>query len=188
MNRLLLHRRAAAILVRDLLVYCLLLLSLAGPVHAAVFERDWKAPGDGLLTFDDVNQRLWLDLSVSQLFRFPEPQLQNAVAEIAPGGLFEGFIWAKRDDVIGLVLSAGIDPTTRDYARNGAPMTQLIDLLSPTVQNFATIRSIGLIDETSHGGSFQVGADIWIRYAPPQAGIEISSLDDFVGRVSRVRL
>jgi hypothetical protein len=45
-----------------------LVLSVAATqAEAAVFERDWKAPGDGLLTYDDVNQRVWLDLSETDL-------------------------------------------------------------------------------------------------------------------------
>ena len=35
---------------------------------AEVFERDWKTPGDGLLTYDDVNRQEWLDLTETQLF------------------------------------------------------------------------------------------------------------------------
>ena len=37
-------------------------LLAANLCSAAVFERDWKTPGDGLLTYDDVNRREWLDL------------------------------------------------------------------------------------------------------------------------------
>lgn len=32
---------------------------------ATVLERDWKNRGDGLLVFDDVNNREWLDLTVT---------------------------------------------------------------------------------------------------------------------------
>jgi hypothetical protein len=39
---------------------------------AAVIQHDWKTPGDGLLTYDDVNQREWLDLSQTlQSSQFP---------------------------------------------------------------------------------------------------------------------
>lgn len=82
------------------------LLMPIGVASAGVFERDWKAPGDGLLTYDDVNQREWLDVTVSSLNQFPEPRLDNAVAEIATGGRFAGFTWAKRRDVIALLFPA----------------------------------------------------------------------------------
>ena len=45
----------------------LLLLLLPTSLNAAVIERDWQTPGDGLLTFDTVNQREWLDLSETLL-------------------------------------------------------------------------------------------------------------------------
>ena len=47
------------------LAAALALVLAAVQSQAAVFERDWLAPGDGLLTYDDVNKREWLDLSVS---------------------------------------------------------------------------------------------------------------------------
>jgi hypothetical protein len=63
--------------------------------NAAVFERDWQTPDDGLLTYDDVNRREWLDVSQSLLIQFPgstlEQRYQSALAELAPGGMFEGF-------------------------------------------------------------------------------------------------
>jgi hypothetical protein len=87
----------------------LFLVCCIGSADAAIFQRDWKAPGDGLLTYDDVNQRVWLDVTESQLSKFPEPRLDNALAELAPGGMFNGFTFAKRNDVFALAQSAGID-------------------------------------------------------------------------------
>jgi len=60
----------------------LLALSCAPASQAAVFERDWKEPGDGLLTYDDVNQREWLDVPLSLLVHFPSPRLDTALAEL----------------------------------------------------------------------------------------------------------
>lgn len=120
----------------------------AACIDAAVFERDWKTPGDGLLTYDDVNQREWLDLSVSSLAQFPAPKLENALAEISANGLFAGFTFAKRNDVLAFAVSAGIDPTTDSFARNASPVRSLIELLSPTPPFTGTIlHSIGLVDE-----------------------------------------
>jgi hypothetical protein len=121
-------------------------------VHAAVFERDWQTTGDGLLTYDDLNRREWLDVSQSLLIQFPgatlEERYQNAITELAPGGLFEGFTVAVSADVIGLAQSAGIDTTTSNYAINGGPVSQLIDLLHTTFGALPGIaRSQGMIDE-----------------------------------------
>jgi len=92
-----------------------LLTTVAAPTTAAVFERDWKAPGDGLLTYDDVNNREWLDLSQSIRAQFGgttgEENFQNTIAQLEPGGLFEEFTWASADDVREFAVSAGIDIT-----------------------------------------------------------------------------
>ena len=140
--------------MKRFLCACLALVisSAANLCSAAVFERDWKTPGDGLLTFDDVNQRVWLDLSESRLDQFPgsttEQQYQNAILELQAGGHFEGFTVAKIADVMGLAQSAGIDTTTLYYATNLSPTSNLIDLLSLTssLPN-GHVWSLGLLDE-----------------------------------------
>jgi hypothetical protein len=124
-----------------------IVLALPGITQAALFERDWKTPGDGLLTFDDVNNREWLDLSMSRLSQFPEPRLENAIAEIAPGGIFEGFTWAKRDEVRGLAESAGIDLSTTALSVNRDPVEETITLLGITLQSLGALRAVGFINE-----------------------------------------
>jgi hypothetical protein len=159
----------------------------AALVSAAVVERDWKMPGDGLLTYDDVNRREWLDLSVSALNQFSAPRLENAVAEIAPGGLFDGFVWATRADVIGLAESAGITTSTFDFGLNELPTHNLIDLLSATPPFTVNILdSLGFIDESIGSPPFakQVGADFFVRPSigliDEKAGLLISSSNDFL--------
>jgi hypothetical protein len=132
----------------------LLMLSATNPSSAAVFERDWKTLGDGLLTYDDVNQRDWLDLSESLLSKFSgatlEDRYQDVITELAPNGMFEGFTVAKRADVSALGLSAGIDLTTDDYPTNHAPMMQLLDLIGPTIvfnDVHDTMRAQGFLGE-----------------------------------------
>ncbi len=41
------------------LVIIFITLLATFPLHAAVIEHDFLTPGDGLLTYDDVNQREW---------------------------------------------------------------------------------------------------------------------------------
>ena len=177
MNRILLFSSAAW------------LITSTAPVTAAVFERDWKTPGDGLLTFDDVNQREWLDLSVSRLDQFPEPRLENAIAELTPGGLFEGFTWAKRDDVIAFAQSAAIDTSTSNIAINQIPITEFINLLGSTAERdesfIRRLESVGFIDEAQISGLFpprQVGALFRINFNPATgdgyAGLFIGASDD----------
>jgi hypothetical protein len=146
---------------KTMLVCAFVLLATYCPAaRGAVFERDWKTPGDGLLTFDDVNNRVWLDLSQSRLDQFPQPRLENALAEIGPGGLFEGFTFAERTDVIPFAQSAGINTATHNFAINEQPTGDLIELLSITFQNSLTTRSIGYINEP--GGTPRLGADFFV--------------------------
>ena len=165
----------------------LISLSFVASAGAAVFERDWKTPGDGLLTFDDVNQREWLDLSVSRLNQFPEPRLENAIIEIAPGGLFEGFTWANRDDIRAFAASGGINISTSSIAVNQSPTTQVISLLGSTFERDTPTfirRSVGFIDETQMEPSLQrqVGALFRININPATsegfASLSFSSSDD----------
>lgn len=55
--------RLAIVCFAFLLVLIGFSLTSLSPASAAVMEVDWKTPGDGLLTYDTVNKRKWLDLS-----------------------------------------------------------------------------------------------------------------------------
>ena len=112
-------------------------------------------PGDGLLTFDDVNKREWLDLSESLLEQFPgdnlEENYQSVVTETGVSGIFEGFSVAKGDDAEALAISAGIDIVLRSglFEHNLIPTTNIINLLGVTHADSATdFGSFGAIDET----------------------------------------
>lgn len=135
--------------MKRILIFLLALVT-AGTTNdtsAAVIKRDWKVPGDGLLTYDDVNQREWLDLSASLLNQFAAPRLENALAQISPNGIFEGFTWASHDDVAALSQSAGINTLSWDFAVNRVATRQLIDLLGITSQ-----RSDYLLTDVSSRG------------------------------------
>jgi hypothetical protein len=125
---------------------------------AAVIARDWKAPGDGLLTFDTVNQREWLDLSQTDLtsqlpatghgpLEIRELRYQYIVNQTGPSGLFSGFSVAKSADVLALAESAGIDAETDDPA-NLVPTAALVQLLSITKASpDGRLVAEGLLDE-----------------------------------------
>jgi len=140
--------------------------------NAEVFERDWKEPGDGLLTYDDVNNREWLDLPVSRLSQFPEPIYENAFAETLPGGMFEGFTVATSQDAIDLSVSAGIDPTSQQYEVHGEAMTRLVLLLGPTYERDPGVpRAIGLSSDIDEGRiepepPFELGSRVTVAWLP----------------------
>jgi len=86
-----------------------LFLPTANVATAAVFERDWNVEGDGLLTYDDVNQREWLDVPETVLANYPAG-LDGVLEELQTGERLAGFTWATRADVSALAESAGIEP------------------------------------------------------------------------------
>lgn len=148
------RRLACSFPVGDLMTrWCALLTSAvivfsALDCAAAVIERDWKTLGDGLLTFDTVNKREWLDLPLQ--FSIPTPRYDNVVAELGPGGMFEGFRVASIQDVTALAESAGMTIGTSDYNTNAASANVLIDLLGRTQSPDATMfrTSRGFVSET----------------------------------------
>ena len=111
---------------------------IAGPYaisHAAVIARDWQTPGDKLLTYDEVNRREWLDLSVSDTtlyFGTVEMKYQAVIARTAPGGDLVGFEPANHADVVALGASAGIDTGTSNFAVNQQAAFDLIELVGLT--------------------------------------------------------
>jgi hypothetical protein len=114
---------------------------------ADVIERDWKELGDGLLTYDDVNRREWLDLSETLLFQFSgdiNDRVTEVLAETNSGGIFEGFSGATETDVMTLAESAGVDNGTTELITNQSAASNLIDLLEETL-------SIGSSGKSSRG-------------------------------------
>jgi hypothetical protein len=141
-------RRAAWLLA-------LLLLNVADRSVGAVFQPDWKMPGDGLITCDDVNQREWLELTLTTLadqFQFPgvdrDAKYQYVVSQTVLGGLFEGFTAAKSPDVVALAQLASIETSTQDFATNSTATVQLSNLLGYTIRaNEQSRITDGLLDE-----------------------------------------
>jgi predicted Zn-dependent protease with MMP-like domain len=141
---------------------------------AAVISHDWKTPGDGLLTYDTVNKREWLDLSQTLLQQFPgtaiEERYQSVVGELTAGKQFEGFMVAKRVDFFALAQSAAIDITTNDFNTNSGPVTRLIQLFGSThvIPAIGFENSIGLLNELDGRPFFQRFAGILYYYPPGQ--------------------
>jgi hypothetical protein len=154
---------------------------------AAVISHDWKTPGDGLLTYDDVNQREWLDLSQSLLSaQFPgvdrNERYDYVIQQTNPSGIFAGFAVAKSLDVSLFAQSAGIDISTHSYPINANRTLALGELLSYTVDSTITGSkfAVGLLDE--FGGPEnpgQFGAKIGVSFAV-RAGLQFTNNDDLL--------
>lgn len=74
----------------------LILLLTTVSESAGVVSRDLFEPGDGLLTYDDVNQREWLDFSVTA--GLSEEELTRSLEQSA----LLGFKLATKDDALEL--------------------------------------------------------------------------------------
>jgi hypothetical protein len=154
-------------------------VAAATSTHGAVFERDWKAVGDGLLTYDDVNRREWLDLTLQG--DLPTPRYEHALAETVPGGIFEGFVVADREDVIDLAESAGVTIGSLDFDLNAVATERLIELLdvvSSSTNGFKSTR--GLIDEIDAQNALRYAALINFSPVGKSAGLTIVSRSDGV--------
>jgi hypothetical protein len=141
-------------------------LLLSQSSAAAVISHDWKTPGDGLLTYDTVNKREWLDLTKTILnSQFPganrDQKYQFVVSQTVTGGLFDGFMVAKSADVTSFAQSAGIDTSTEQYAANATPTANLNQLIGTTVTTLLSNYSVGLLNEYTAGlNPHQLGAEI----------------------------
>ena len=92
-------------------------------------------------------------MSETILDQFPganlEENYQSVLAELNPGGMFEGFNVAKSIDATALAISAGIDISTGDFDTNQIATNKIIDLLGITLfVNSERFASNGAIDET----------------------------------------
>ena len=167
------------------------LMISARTVRAAVFERDWKTAGDGLLTYDDANQREWLDvMETTDVTTLPNPLYDSVVTELGPGGRFAGFAVATGDDVRALAQSAGIDITTHAADINGTATRELIDFLGETFETGGglTLYAMGLVDELSPPPPSacpcqKTATFIWNPHGTPSsAGLSIGAGFDFSRR------
>src|SRR5436309_6392015 len=80
----------------------IVLLMIESGARGAIISRDFRAPGDGLLTYDDVTQREWLDITETN-----HSTLAAVQRSLQLGGSLFGFNIATVDDVRSLAASAG---------------------------------------------------------------------------------
>lgn len=135
-------------------LYLLACLLITGQVKAGVASRDLFEPGDGLLTYDNVNQREWLDFNYSaSLGR------ENLFAEVVSDGAVVGFKFATRRDVEQLAVSAGaswIGTPYQQLLENSDNSVRLMELLDWTFQLKNDV--VGL--RTFTGGQVAVGDSV----------------------------
>jgi len=138
------------------LIYLMALLALAAPAQALPFAVDLYAPGDGLLTRDPDGGLDWIDMTETRMLSY-----NQVVAELGPGGAFEGFRYATLAELQTLMLDSGIDiDPGADPMLNFAPIDALIALMGNS-GNFLDGGFIGVTSEL-----WAAGAHIQYLYGP----------------------
>jgi hypothetical protein len=153
---------------------------LCAASHAAVISMDLNQPGDGLLTYDTINHRQWLDLSQTE--GWSQAETKQA---LLPGGIYQGFHVATVDDVTAFVSSAGYDSTSSADEPNFAIATQLIDLLNQDLWYITAETNVGStrFDKSLPTGDWALvtrWADAWaasISGIAPFEDFEITTLE-----------
>lgn len=127
---------------------------VGGVASAELIERDWLAPGDGLLTYDSRTRLEWLDISQTQLENFPpgvlvEDRYQAVVAETLNSGRFTGFAVATAVQALGLAESAGVDTEIPTFEVNEAGVADLLSLIGSSYSGPYVVRMYGLLDNAA---------------------------------------
>lgn len=102
------------------------------PLHDPTVIGNGNVPDDGFnLSFDASTDFEWLDLSLSTSMSY-----NNMIAQLGPGGLFDGFQHASNADVIQLWTNLGLPtgsfPSFSSVSDGGFVADSAIDLLSET--------------------------------------------------------
>lgn len=108
------------------------LTPLANQTSAAIIARDFRSAGDGLLTYDTLNQREWLDLNET----FGK-SVEEIEIELTDAGEYRKFHLATFEDVRSLAISVGFDPARipgkQDFDVAHALFTKVAGDLGPSV-------------------------------------------------------
>lgn len=152
-----------------------LLLAFSFPnfAFAGVVSRDLFEPGDGLVTYDSVNEREWLDF-------YPRDfdSVDELIAEMQPGGRYNDFRFATVDDLRDLATSAGVhfvdEGQSRSVVTDGA-VQELMGLIEWTVEArnelFGTVFFSGGLVATTTGQQIEEtafdGTSVFLYLDPP---------------------
>lgn len=148
--------------------------------HAGIVERDWKNPGDGLLTFDDSNNREWLDLTETQGM-----SIADVTSKLGPIGDYAGFVHASANDVLGLATSAGVQIDLRPWALDPVPAVRELQQLVGITDDgsWLSVWSVGIaLAETNSDTKFAEVQFFWTPSDPPEATLSLSSWNVDPGR------
>ena len=96
---------------------------------AAILSRDFLNSGDGLLTYDSLNEREWLDITETA-----GQSIDSIMTSLVPGGTLAEFSIASPEDIFALVESAGYDRSLPNHKNQFLAGNHLIDLLGESLR------------------------------------------------------
>jgi hypothetical protein len=163
---------------------CSALIAVTGSTSAAIVSRDYLAAGDGLLTYDTVNHREWLDIAATPQVRYS--QLEGHVTLEEMLNLFDGFTRAGMSDAEELAISAGLSPDVMGFHPtrnpNAAEVQSAINLVQAICgescqsgdSRWLVSANVGHIS-IYHTQTFEIQA--WASSSPgfPEAGVGVYS-------------
>lgn len=145
---------------RCLLGTLLGLTSISFNSYAALNSMDWKAAGDELLTYDNVTNLYWLDLSETYGIAY-----NDVVPELAAGGDYEGFRYASNAEVIALWANFSIDLSAGAATSSPGYDVNIENVSSYLGNNWNTYASwdypfgvSGITADASSSGRYALGA------------------------------
>jgi hypothetical protein len=124
----------------------LLLLALACPAWSGVVSRDLFEPGDGLLSYDDIHHREWLDFSVTSGLTFED---LNQLLESSPA--LSGFRIASDADVLSFFQSGTAIGSTAGNVYYPYPINEDVGNPISSLPGFPEADFIELMGIVGHG-------------------------------------
>jgi hypothetical protein len=126
----------------------MLFVGMLPNLHGGIVQHDFRSPDDGLLTYDDVHKREWLDLT--ETFGWDLATLHQALSPVGP---LRGFKLASLGDLEGLANSADVTwvPSFEFPGVDGPAALKLIELVGD-IALWAEEESSGCVGQCASDG------------------------------------
>lgn len=125
---------------------CIALVTiLATPSQASLVDMDWILVGDTSLIQDTSTGYKWLDLSITA-----DMSYNTVLSQLQPGGSFDGFRYATREEVLHIWSEAGISDTNFVWLNNGeySAVKNLADRFGTSPLTGIHTHALGMVEGT----------------------------------------
>ena len=140
---------------------------------AALIDVDWAFPGDNSLMQDTSTNLQWLDLSLSD-----NKSYNLVISQLQPGGVYDGFRYATRDEVLHLWSEAGITDTGFAWVNNGEYpiVSDMVNRLGWSVLDGIHIHTLGIVE----GGPPLPANERWVmELSYNHDGVQVRTSSDY---------